>query len=79
MPERANELVQKTTASLNDLRTPVALRRSIEQHQDNLLSLAKALLVAGKSEQEILEILDSAFSFYKKELTKTIVTLGNEQ
>ncbi|WP_343562428.1 hypothetical protein [Kiloniella sp. b19] len=79
MPERANELVQKTTASLNDLRTPVALRRSIEQHQDNLLSLAKALLVAGKSEQEILEILDSAFSSYKKELTKTIVTLGNEQ
>jgi hypothetical protein len=52
-----------------------ALRISIAKRQKNILNLAATLVVGRKSEEEVVETLDTASTSYKTGLTKTITAL----
>jgi len=79
MNEQAEDLVSQAMAPLaTDDELPRPLQESIRRHQETLVSLAASLLAGGQSEAMVKSTIDSLFSSYRDELTRTIVALRDQ-
>lgn len=56
----AQELVSEAIGNRTHDNVPETVRAIIDRHRHNLLDLADALLVAGRDEEEVVEVIKKA-------------------
>jgi len=57
---KTDELVESALADQPAADLPPQIRRVVDSHRQNLIDLANSLIAAGRSEEEVVRILEQA-------------------
>ncbi|MEM9330640.1 MAG: hypothetical protein AAGA53_04895 [Pseudomonadota bacterium] len=79
MTEISVNIVSDALKPLEQLNIPVSLKNLVDRHHQNVLSLSSALLLSGKSEEEVRGAIKLVCGSFETELFNTINTLSENE
>ena len=75
MSPLAASIVSEATTSLQHIDVPPVLRERIDQHKENLIGLACALLAVGQDSNDVRQTIEEVLDGFKDELFRSIQSL----